>query len=393
MGLDLNEPIETEEEKELSRARRRRQRRKVIAPLTPDEKTDYIQQVLTRAAPSFDFFLFSLFAGTIMGLGYMLDSPYILLLGALVAPVMAPMAGISLGVILGSTKYFGRAIGGFLVGAVLALLGGTLSGLITRLLPEAELSQIYHFVQISWVPFLVIGIGAVLTTATLVREKRHPGVPSVALAYGLYLPLAGTGFGLGSGIPHLWPDGLVLFLIHLAFAAIVGAITLAFLGFRPLTLFGYSIGGVIILAAIILALAFFGIGAAVQGNLAQPTETPTLTPSLTPTATFTPTPVPPTATLTPTLTSTPTLTPTYTLTPSPTPVEARVNSNAGIVIRESPDPNSLVVSRASNGSIVQLLGESEVDNFGRTWLKVLDLNTGIEGWVLSGLVITATPAP
>jgi hypothetical protein len=32
-----------------------------------------------------------------------------------------------------------------------------------------------------------------------------------------------------------------------------------------------------------------------------------------------------------------------------------------------------------------------VDNFGRTWLLVLDLNSNIEGWVLSGLVITATP--
>ncbi len=201
----------------------------------------------------------------------------------------------------------------------------------------------------------------------------------MALAYGLFLPLAAAGFGFGSGIPHLWPDGLVLFFIHLALAAIVGAITLAFMGFRPLTLFGYSIGGVIVLAAIILALAFFGIGAAIQGNLAQPTETPTLTPSLTPTATLTPTPVPPTATLTPTLNNHATLTPTYTLTPSPTPVEGRVNSNAGIVIREAPNGDSMVVSRASNGSIVQLLGESEVDNFGRTWLLVLDLNTGIRG--------------
>jgi hypothetical protein len=239
----------------------------------------------------------------------------------------------------------------------------------------------------------VVGIGAVLTTVTIVQEKRHPGIPSTAVAYGLYLPLAAAGFGLGSGIPHLWPDGLVLFAIHLSWAALVGAITLAFMGFRPLTLFGYSIGGVIALGAIILALAFFGVGMVFQGDLAQPTETPTLTPSQTPTLTPSPTPVPPTATLTPTLTPTATLTPTYTLTPSPTPVEARVNSNAGIVIREAPRIDSLVVTRASNGSIVQLLGESEVDNFGNTWLLVLDLKTDIQGWVRSGLVITATPAP
>ena len=136
MGLDLNEPIETEDEANLSRARRRRQRRKVIAPLTPDEKTNYIQTLLTKAAPSFDFFLFSLFAGTLIGIGFLLDSIYIILLGALIAPVMSPVVGISLGVVLGSAKYFFRALVGFIIGAVLALLGGTLAGLITQLIPS-----------------------------------------------------------------------------------------------------------------------------------------------------------------------------------------------------------------------------------------------------------------
>ena len=65
---------------ELSRARRRREQRKIISPLTPDEKTDYIEAVLKNASPSFDFFLFSLFTGAIIGLGFILDSPYVLLL-------------------------------------------------------------------------------------------------------------------------------------------------------------------------------------------------------------------------------------------------------------------------------------------------------------------------
>lgn len=99
MGLDLNEPINNDEEQELSRARRRRARRKVISPLTPDEKTSYIQGVLRKAAPSFDFFLFSLFSGTVIGLGFMLDSPYVMLLGVLLAPVMAPVVGTSLGIL------------------------------------------------------------------------------------------------------------------------------------------------------------------------------------------------------------------------------------------------------------------------------------------------------
>jgi len=272
--MNLTEPTSPEEEPKLSRARRRRAQRKIIAPLTPDEKTNYIQEVLRKAAPSFDFFLFSLFAGAVIGLGFIVDSPYILVLGALLAPLMSPVIGISLGITLGSAKDFVRILGGFVVGSFLLTLGGALAGIATRLWEPWDLNQVHIHAQLAWPPFVLIGIGAIATSITLVQEKQNPGIPSTAIAYGLYLPLTAAGFGLGSGIPHLWPDGIVLFTVHLAWAALVGAITLAFMGFRPLTLFGYSIGGVVALAAIILLLAFFGAGAIFGGNVALPTSTP-----------------------------------------------------------------------------------------------------------------------
>jgi len=389
--MELNDFDPEDEEKELSRARRRRAKRKVISPLTPDEKTSYIQGVLQKAAPSFDFFLFSLFSGALIGVGFILDSPYVLILGALLAPLMSPVVGISLGIVLGSGRYFFRSLGGFIIGSFLVVLAGALAGVASRLWSPWELNQALLHAQLAWPPFIVIGIGAMVTSATLVQEKQYPGIPSIAIAYGLYLPLTAAGFGLGSGIPFLWPDGLVLFAIHLAFGAIVGAITLAFMGFRPLTLFGYSIGGVVALLAVILLIAFFGIGAVFSGDLALPTQTPTLTPTLTPSLTPTYTPIPPTETLTPTLTSTATPTKTPTLTPSPTPVQARVNANNGMVMREEPDGNSLVVSRVANGGIVELRGEEQTDNFGNLWVLAYDLENEVEGWILASLVVTATP--
>ncbi len=102
--------------------------------------------------------------------------------------------------------------------------------------------------QVSWINFLVLGISAILTTTAIVHAENDPNrlimaFPSVALAYELYLPLVTAGFGLGARIPHLWPDGLVVFTLHLAWSILLGAITLVILGFRPLTLFGYTLGG------------------------------------------------------------------------------------------------------------------------------------------------------
>jgi hypothetical protein len=389
--MELPETTPPEDETP-SPARRRRARRSVIAPLTPDEKTNYIQAVIRKASPNFDFFLFSLLSGVVFSLGFILDSAYVLLLGALLAPIMSPLVGTSLGIILGSTKYFGRSIGGLLVGSVLVLLVGALAGFAARLWNPSELVQVIRFAQINWTAFLVIGFGAAFTSATLVTEKHNPALPSVAIAYGLFIPLAASGFGLGSGISHLWPDGLVVFFIHLAWAALVGAVTLAVMGFRPLTLFGYTIGGVVLLGAIILLIAFFGFSAVIGGNVARPTQTLTPVPSATPTQPPTKTPVPPTATKTqtPTATRTPTRTPT--ISPTPTLVQAKVSVDSqfgGGILRDEPD--GIVLAYLRIGALVELLGESQEDANGRTWLHVYDLESGLDGWILESILITATP--
>jgi hypothetical protein len=373
-------------------ARKRRANRRVIAPLTPDEKTDYIQTVIRKASPDFDFFLFSLLSGLLISLGIAFDSPYVILLGGLLAPLMSPLVGTSLGIILGSTRYFGRSLGGLLVGSAIVLLISALVGFISRLFSISDLIQVSFLAQIHWLAFLVIGFGAVLTSATLVTEKHNPALPSVAIAFGLYAPLAASGFGLGSGMPHLWPDGVVVFIIHLAWAALAGAVTLAIMGFRPLTLFGYTIGGVVLLGAVILLFAFFGLSAVFGGKMALPTSTPIPPPTSTPTRPPTQTPVPPTATATASLTPTRTPTRTPTISPTPTRVQAKVNVDSqygGGIIRD--EPNGNVVTYLRIGALVELLGEHQFDNTGRKWLLVYDLESGQEGWILETLLITATP--
>lgn len=380
------------EDRPRSTARRRRARRKLISPLTPDEKTSYLEQAAQKASPSFDFFLFSLLSGAILAVGYLIDSPYFLVLGALLAPLMSPVVGISLATVLGSSKHFFRSFGGFAIGSFLVVLVGALGGFASRIWMPLDLVQANINTQISWPPFLVVGIGSVLTAASLVQDKYNPAVPSVALAYGLYLPLAGAGFGLGSGVEFLLPGGLVLFSIHLVWATILGAVTLGFMGFRPYSLFGFSVGTVAILIAFLLAIGFGSAGLVIGGDVALPTSTSTTPPTLTPSLTPTETPLPPSATQTASITPTTTLTPTETQSPTPTPIQGLINVNpefGGAFLRDT--PNGLIVATLFNGSLVQLLGISEPDDFGQIWIKVLDLENNSEGWILQTLVITATP--
>ena len=389
MSLHKSEPYPDDPE-QLPPARRRRARR-LLAPLNADERAAFLDEIAHRASPSFDFFLFSLASGIVLAAGLLLDVPALLVLGAVIAPLMAPVVGISLGTVIGSVRHFARSLVGMIIGSGLVFSAGLLAGLVTRSWLPPQFTQAYFHAQLSWSNFLVLALGACFTAASMLHEDLNPGLPSVALAYELYLPLVIAGFGLSSGLPHLWPDGLVVFAIHLAWSALLGALTLAILGFRPLTLFGYTLSGVVALLGVILLIGLSGAGAVVGGQIALPTLTPTTTYTITPTVTRTLTPVPPTLTSTPTSTYTPTTPPTETPTPSPTPLYARVLTadGRGAVLRS--EPGGVVLRSYFDGTLMQVL-PGAVELNGVIWVRVVAPD-GVEGWMVQSLLATATPSP
>jgi len=392
MTLPKSEHLPNDPEK-LPPARKRRARR-LLAPLDAEGRTTFLADLAHRASPSFDFYLFSLAAGAVMGLGVLLDTPPLLLLGALVAPLMAPAIGLSISTVLGSARFFTRNLIGLLIGSLLAFAMGYLSGYVLTYWTPPALIQAGLHARLFWANFLVLALGAIFSSAALVNKKYNPAVPSVALAYELYLPLVIAGFGLKSGIPHLWPDGLVVFAIHLAWGVLFGAVTLVVLGFRPLTLFGYTVSGALTLLGIILLIGLGGAGAAVGGQIALPTPIPSATPTITPTFTPSATPPPPTETFTPTatFTLTPTVpTPTATITPSPTPLYAIILTTDGLGAVLRSDPGGPVIRSYFDGTLLQVL-PGAVEYEGNPWVRVIAPD-GVEGWIMQRLLATATPAP
>jgi hypothetical protein len=378
---------------------RRRRARRLLAPLEINERAVVLDQMRQRTSPSFDFFLFSVISGIIFSIGLWLDSPVLLVLGAVFTPLMAPVIGLSLATVVGSYKFFFRSLVGLAIGCWMVFVVGIAAGLLGRVWNPESLTQAYLNARLSSISFIVLTIGAVFTAATMVHHEKSPAAPSVALAYTLYLPLVVAGYGLGSGAPHLFPDGLVVFAVYLAWGAFLGAITLAILGFRPMTVLGYTLGGVVTLLGLAMifgagvysiTLGWFGPPLAVSTYTSTPTATFTPIP---PTATRTATPVPPT--LTPTVTLTPTLTPipTETLTPTPAPVYARIGPEEGALLRAGPGfAEKVLFPGVIQGTLVQLLGDTqEVDGY--LWVEVRVIEDSRQGWMLQSLLDIATPEP
>lgn len=378
---------------------RRRRARRLLAPLDADERAATLDHLAHRTSPSFDFFLFSLVAGLFFGIALLFDSSVLLVAGAIFAPLMAPAVGMALGTIIGSYKFFFRSLVGLLIGSALVFLGSALVGVLARFWRPGDLTQAYLFAQLSWTNFILLAVGAVFTAVTMVHHERSPAAPSVALAYVIYLPVAVAGFGLSSGTAHLFPDGLVLTAIHLAWVALLGALALAVLGFRPMTLFGYTLGGAVGILGVILLIGFSAVSAvfgAFGEQLALPTPVPSATLTVTPvppTATLTLTPVPPTLTPTLTLTATRTPTATFTASPTPLPVYALVSPDEGACLREEPSLQAKAVGPCLlKDTLLQILPETaEADGY--SWVKAIVVQDGRVGWVLQDLLLVATPEP
>lgn len=417
------------------RGRRRRVTRREMIPTDAAGQAELIGALSKRAFPSIELFIFSLASGAILGLGFMLDSQPLILLGILLAPLMTPWVGFLLAIFTGSMRLLFETSMALLISILLVFISGLIIGFTTRAFSPMVHDNLYIYAYLWKSTLFVLAIGAVTLVASFIRSENKPFLPSVIIAYAFFLPVSAAGFGLGSGLPGVWPLGIFTSIVHLALASVLGLITLFALRIRP-TSGGYVFSGLglIIFIAILVAYMTPANPSAPQTTIVTSTLqtvgapasftpslafvlTDTITPSLTPTAvtesttlSVTPLVLTETSTLTPTHTATPLsvtpvpLTLAITLPPSTTPtvtLTLEVQSISGAVSADEggganlrQTPNGKYLMTLDNGTIVDIYPDFKIVN-GVTWIRVLVTRNGqrVEGWLLESVVTYSTPAP
>ena len=401
---------------ESARARRRRAQRRAYFPTDKEGRAALFTHLARRAFPSYELFVFSLISGLFIGLGYFFNSQAILFFGLLVAPLMTPWIGIALATIAGAGRFFLQTVAAFLVSSLILFVGGLLAGVASRTLPNAArtFTAAFDNSRLWWPNLVVLTIAAIILTISFVRSENRPYLPSALLAYGIILPICAAGFGLGSGVPGIWPQGLQVFLVHIAWATFFGIISLFFLRFYPTSAGGISLTGFIFIALIVFVSLQMGFvdWIKIQAGLATPvpvsvTQTESI-PTPFSTATSSPRPAQTNAfigvsTATPSRTPSPetvTLeatpvgdTPTSTVTAEPTPIIGiiRASEGGGAFIREK--PGGKVLATLGNGSTVTIVPNDLQDINGIIWVHVIAFTNDVrvEGWMIQTVLVTATP--
>ncbi len=377
-----SEPIAEADRRDRARLRRARRR---ISQLQATEREAFLDRLANAVTPGPGFFLYALLCGALIGLGFRYDQRALLVAGALLAPRLGPVVGLSLAAVSGSLRFFLRMLVALALGVLLvAVAAGLAFGLALELDTNSLLP--YEHTKLNLVDFGLLLTGAVIMAIVLARSERIAGVASVAVAYELFLPLGAVAVGFVLAEPELIEGAMLTFVLHLTWAVAVGLFTMVLTGFRPLTGSGRSLAAAIVMMGLLGVVSALGFGTSVLAALPTPTPTPTLTPTATATATATATlTVTPTSTATATATNTATHTPT--LTPTP-PLAIVLGTNfQGAILRDAPDgvPVDFVAEREP----LLVIGGPE-QSAGQLWWLVRK-EDGAEGWLLGDVLATVTP--
>lgn len=174
------------------------------------------------------YWLVLILSGAIATLGLALDSSAVVIGAMLVAPLLAPIVGLSLALAVGDSRLAlqsGAVVGGSLV-AVIATAAA-----LTALLPfhtlTLEISSRIHPTTLDLGVAVCSGlVGALVTVAR--GQRLSAAIPGVAVAVALIPPLAVAGFGMAAG----WQEDVIwgaLLLLGANLAGIVLSGLLVFL--------------------------------------------------------------------------------------------------------------------------------------------------------------------
>lgn len=223
------------------------------------------------------FWALLVLAAVIAGAGVVADSTATVIGAMIVAPLMTPILGTALAVVLGEPRWVVRGIAMIVAGAFAVVVLGFLLGL---LVPEPVVADSNSQVAGRVSPHLIDLVAALATGVVgafaLVRSDVSDALPGVAIAVSLVPPLSVVGLTLESGEPRQALGAFLLFATNVA--SIIATGTLLLLAYRirmVAAAAGRRVGRlgprslVVVIGFVVLVAAPLGVGsvqAVVQNN-------------------------------------------------------------------------------------------------------------------------------
>lgn len=197
-----------------------------------NDKAMLVRKLMQSSTPDFDFFYLGGLAVFMATLGLLLDNAAIVIGSMLISPILYPILGISMGLVMSSAEVVGRSfitlakalIIGLLVSTMAAVLFGESGSYITQEVAFRITPDLLHFFVA-----VVAGLGV---SFALAKPEWSETLPGVAISVALIPPLATVGVGIAALNLAVISGSLLLLLVNLC-----GIILAALVSFSMMNLY------------------------------------------------------------------------------------------------------------------------------------------------------------
>lgn len=180
------------------------------------QKDKAVKTLVERATPDFDFFFMITLSVLMATLGLLTGSETIVIGSMLIAPLMYPILGVSLGLSMSDLSLMRHSLVTLLKASALAVIAAAAVTVFYTVTHGAVLTP--EIVLRTQATLAVLGIAVVAALAmsyALARPKLSESLPGVAISVALIPPLAVVGIGLAWFNAAIFLGAFAVFLLNI----------------------------------------------------------------------------------------------------------------------------------------------------------------------------------
>ncbi|MFB3148804.1 MAG: DUF389 domain-containing protein [Thermodesulfobacteriota bacterium] len=150
---------------------------------SPERRVFVVAEVSSGSEPGIRFYLLLTTSALIAAFGLIANSTAVIIGAMLVSPLMTPIIGSSLGLVIGDGRLFANSLRSVVIGTVLAILFSSLLGFLPLAL-EATPEMLLR-VRPTLLDLLVAVLAGFAGAYAMIDEKVSPALPGVAIAVAI----------------------------------------------------------------------------------------------------------------------------------------------------------------------------------------------------------------
>jgi uncharacterized hydrophobic protein (TIGR00271 family) len=204
---------------------------KWVPQLNAEQRVEVHKAIRRAARPDADYFVMIGLAAAIAAFGLLLNSPVVIIGAMLVAPLMAAIMGLGMGIMMGDLRLLRLAASATLRGMLLAIAVGFLVGFFAP--GSIQTAEILGRTRPALLDLGVALVSGAAGAYALCRKNVSAALPGVAIAAALVPPLATVGIGLSHGNFLVAGGALLLFVTNLVAISAASVVVFLLFGFRP----------------------------------------------------------------------------------------------------------------------------------------------------------------